>query len=412
MRGRSGQVLYHFISMIYLDHASTTPLDKEVTKVMMPFGVQKFANPSSLYKLGRESATAIRDSRLSVAKILNCSPEEIIFTAGGTESDNLAIFGVANQFLARAKDYHLITTNIEHSAVLNSFRALEKKGFAVTYLPVDKYGLVIAKDVMKALRPNTLMVSIIYANNEIGVIQPIAEIAQVIKNYRHIQRVDTVSKDPHFPIFHSDACQSAGYLDLNIENLGVDLLTLNGSKIYGPKQVGLLYKNRDITLEPLFYGGDQEYGLRPGTENVAGIVGFAKALELVNKSKNKETVRLTKLRNYFIMELLKINNTSLNGHPTLRLPNNINVSFLGIEGESIMLKLDRLGIYVATGSACHSLSLEPSHVIMALGQSIEYAHGSIRFTLGKNTTKKELDQVLKILPKTISELRRISAIKS
>ncbi|HRY63132.1 MAG TPA: cysteine desulfurase family protein [Patescibacteria group bacterium] len=397
--------------MIYLDHASTTPLDKEVAKAMAPFGTKNFGNPSSLYKLGRAAAEAVRSSRLSVAKILNCLPGEIIFTAGGTESDNLAIFGIANQFLVRAKDYHLITTNIEHSAVLNSFRALEKKGFAVTYLPVDKYGLITAGEVMKALRPNTLFVSIIYANNEIGVIQPIAEIAQVIKNYRHIQRVDTVSKEPRYPIFHTDACQAAGYLDLNIANLGVDLMTLNGSKIYGPKQVGILYKNKNIKLEPLLCGGDQEFGLRPGTENVAGVIGFTKALELVSKNKNKEATRLTKLRNYFIIELLKIKNTSLNGHPTLRLPNNVNVSFLGVEGESVMLKLDHLGIYVSTGSACHSLSLEPSHVILALGQDVEYAHGSIRFTLGQSTTKKDLDQVLKVLPGIINDLRKMSAVR-
>ncbi len=399
-----------FDPMIYLDHASTTPLDKEVAKAMVPFGLKNFGNPSSLYQPGRVAAEAVRSARSSVAKILGAGSEEIIFTAGGTESDNLAIFGIANQFIDQAKDYHLITTNIEHSAVLNSFRALEKKGFAVTYLPVDKYGLVSSQEVMKALRPNTLLVSIIYANNEIGVIQPVAEIAQVIRNYRHIQRVDTVSKEPRFPIFHTDACQAAGYLDLNVTNLGVDLLTLNGSKIYGPKQVGVLYKNKNIKLVPLLYGGDQEFGLRPGTENVAGFIGFAKALELVNKSKNKEVARLTKLRDYFIMELLKIKNTSLNGHPTTRLPNNVNISFLGIEGESIMLKLDRLGIYVSTGSACHSLSLEPSHVIMALGQPSEYAHGSIRFTLGQSTTKKDLDQVLKVLPKIIDDLRKMSAI--
>ncbi|KKS43539.1 hypothetical protein A3H03_03240 [Candidatus Kuenenbacteria bacterium RIFCSPLOWO2_12_FULL_42_13] len=396
--------------MIYLDHAATTPLDKEVARVMADFAVKKFGNPSSLYKLGRAAAGVVHESRVSVAKILNCSPEEIIFTAGGTESDNMAIFGIANQFLATAKNYHLITTNIEHAAVLNSFKALEKKGFAVTYLPVDKYGLIADREVMKALRPNTLLVSIMYANNEIGAIEPIAKIAHIVKNYRHIQRVDTISKEPRFPVFHTDGCQAAGYLELNVENLGVDLMTLNGSKIYGPKQTGILYKNKNIKLEPLLYGGEQEFGLRPGTENVSGIVGFAKSLELVSQSKNKETPRLTKLRDYFIMELLKIPNTALNGHPTLRLPNNINVSFLGIEGESIMLKLDRENIYVSTGSACHSLSLEPSHVILALGQSAEYAHGSIRFTMGKSTTKKELEQVLKILPKIVNELRRMSAL--
>ncbi|HOZ36973.1 MAG TPA: cysteine desulfurase family protein [bacterium] len=398
--------------MIYLDHASGTPLAEEVVKAMAPLGTKNFGNPSSLYQLGRQAAEALLSSRLSVAKVLGALPEEIIFTAGGTESDNLAIFGVANQFLDRAKSYHLITTSIEHSAVLNSFRALEKIGFAVTYLPVDKYGLISAQEVMKALRPNTLLVSIIYANNEIGVIQPVAEIARVIKNYRHIQRVDTISKEPRYPIFHTDACQAGGYLDLKVMNLGVDLMTLNGSKIYGPKQTGILYKNKAIKLLPIIYGGDQEFGLRPGTENVPAIVGFAKALELAAKRKKKEAIRLTKLRDYFILELLKINNTSLNGHPSCRLPNNVNVSFLGVEGEAVMLKLDRLGICVSTGSACHSLSLEPSHVITALGQPIEYAHGSIRFTLGQSTTKKDLDQVLRVLPKIIDDLRKMSALRN
>lgn len=397
--------------MIYLDHASTTPLNKEVAKAMADFGVKKFGNPSSLYRLGREAAQAIGAARTSIAKILDCEPSEIIFTSGGTESDNLAIFGVANQFLGNAKNYHLITTNIEHSAVLNSFKALEKRGFSVTYLPVDKYGLVNQRDIMKSLRPNTILVSVMYANNEIGTIEPIAEIAHVIKNYRHIQRVDTVSKEPRFPIFHTDACQAAGYLDLSIENLGVDLMTLNGSKIYGPKQTGILYKNKNIKLDPILYGGDQEYGLRPGTENVPGIIGFAKALDLAQKSKKKEVTRLNKLRDYFIMEVLKIKNTALNGHPTLRLPNNVNISFLGVEGESVMLKLDSLGIYISTGSACHSLSLEPSHVITALGHEAEHAHGSIRFTFGSSTTKKDLDYVLRVLPKIIKDLRGMSAVK-
>ncbi|PIW95494.1 cysteine desulfurase NifS [Candidatus Kuenenbacteria bacterium CG_4_8_14_3_um_filter_39_15] len=400
--------------MIYLDHASTTPMDEEVVKAMAPFYNKKFANPSSLYKIGREAARAIADSRESVAKVLNCQAEEIVFTAGGTESDNLAIFGIANQFIRQPpenpKNYHLITTQIEHSAVLESFRALEQKGFQVTYLPVDKFGLVSPDELMKALKPNTILLSIMYANNEIGTIQPIAEIASIIKNYRQIQQVGK-SKNPIYPILHTDGCQAAGYLDLDVDKLGVALMTLNGSKIYGPKQIGLLYKRKEIKLAPILYGGEQEGKMRPGTENVAAIVGFAKALELANKAKKEESKRLTKLRDYFVMELLKIPETILNGHHQQRLPNNINVTFKRIEGESIMLKLDAKEIYVSTGSACHSLSLKPSHVILAIGQDAGAAHGSMRFTMGKSTTKKDIDQVLKVLPKIINDLRRLTAIR-
>jgi len=389
-------------------------MDEEVVKAMVPFYNKKFANPSSLYKIGREAARAIADSRESVAKVLNCQAEEIVFTAGGTESDNLAIFGIANQFIRQPpenpKNYHLVTTQIEHSAVLESFRALEQKGFQVTYLPVDKFGLVSPDELMKALKPNTILLSIMYANNEIGTIQPIAEIASIIKNYRQIQQVGK-SKNPIYPILHTDGCQAAGYLDLDVDKLGVALMTLNGSKIYGPKQIGLLYKRKEIKLAPILYGGEQEGKMRPGTENVAAIVGFAKALELANKAKKEESKRLTKLRDYFVMELLKIPETILNGHHQQRLPNNINVTFKRIEGESIMLKLDAKEIYVSTGSACHSLSLKPSHVILAIGQDAGAAHGSMRFTMGKSTTKKDIDQVLKVLPKIINDLRRLTAIR-
>lgn len=403
--------------MIYLDHAATTPMDEKVVQAMKPYYAKEFGNPSSLYRLGRESNQAIFNARQRVAKILNCDPEEIIFTAGGTESDNLAILGVIrhlspNYSSSASIKYHLITTNIEHPAVLNCFKYLEKNGFEVTYLSVDKYGLIDPQDLLKALRPNTLLVSIMYANNEIGTILSIREISSIIKNYRHIQRIDTISQNPQYPVFHTDACQAAGYLDINTDNLGVDLMTLNGSKIYGPKQIGLLYKNKRIKLSPLLFGGGQEQGLRPGTENTAAIVGLARALELVSANKNKESNRLLKLRDYFIMELLKIPGTVLNGHHRQRLPNNINVSFLGIEGESIILKLDAQNICASTGSACHSTSLEPSHVIMALSADAPRAHGSVRFTFGRGTTKKDLEKTLQTIKKTVSELRKISAIKT
>jgi len=397
--------------MIYLDHAATTPVDKEVVKVMLPFLDKQFGNPATLYKLGRQAAQAITAAREIIAKILNSDSQEIIFTAGGTESDNLAIFGIANQFLTNSQNYHFITTTIEHSAVLNSFKILEKQGFQVTYLSPDRFGLISPQEVMKALKPNTLLVSIMYANNEIGTIQPIKEIGKIIKNYHHIQQIDKIAQQPIYPIFHTDACQAAGYLDLDITKLGVDLMTLNGSKIYGPKQIGILFKKNNIKLNSILHGGDQEMGLRPGTQNVASIIGIAKALELVENSREKETERLEKLRYYFTKQLLQIPDTILNGHPTKRLPNNINVTFKYIEGESIMLKLDAQEIYVSTGSACHSTDLTPSHVILALGQSPEDVHGSMRFTMGKSTTKKDIDKVIKILPKIIKDLRAITAIK-
>jgi len=396
--------------MIYLDHAATTQTDKEVLKAMKPYYDKYFGNPSSLYALGCEAKKAIEDARQRVSDILHCEPEEIIFTAGGTESDNLAIFGVMEKFLTNSEKYHCITSNIEHPAVLYSYKKLEKFGFNITYIKVDQYGLINPKDILRALRPNTVLVSIMYANNEIGTIQKIIEIGRIIKNYRHIQRIDTLAKNSNYPVFHSDACQAAGYLDINTDDLGVDLMTLNGSKIYGPKQIGALFKKKNIQLAPLLCGGSQENGFRPGTENTASIVGFAKALELAEKNKAKESIRLKKLRDYFIMELLKIDNTILNGHPEKRLPNNVNVTFRYIEGESIMLKLDKEGIYVSTGSACHSQSLDPSHVILALGQNSEDAHGSMRFTMGKDTTKKNLDKTIRIVKKAVKELRAISAI--
>ena len=396
--------------MIYLDHAATTPIDKKVIEAMTPFFADVFGNPSALYRLGRQASRAITNARQEIATILNSSSTEIIFTAGGTESDNLAILGIAKQFLAQPQNYHFITTNIEHSAVLNSFKFLEQQGFQVTYLSPDKFGLIHPQDVMKALKPNTVLVSIMYANNEIGTIQPIKEISKVIKNYRHIQQIDKVTQQPIYPIFHTDACQAAGYLDLDVKRLGIDLMTLNGSKIYGPKQIGVLFKKENLKLEPILYGGDQEMGLRPGTQNVANIVGIAQALTLINYKKSKEVKRLEKLRDYFIKQLLQIPDTILNGHPSKRLPNNVNVTFRYIEGESIMLKLDAADIYVSTGSACHAMDLKPSYVVLALGRQVEDVHGSMRFTMGQSTTKKDIDKTVKVLRQAVKELRAMTAI--
>jgi cysteine desulfurase len=379
---------------VYLDHAATTPLDPRVKKAMDVFWSEKFGNPSSLYKEGREAKRALNGARADIAKIINSRSEEIIFTNGGTESDNLAIFGIVN----KNKKGHIITTKFEHHAVLNSIKFLEKNGFNVTWLDVGKEGIVDPKDVERALKPNTVLVSVMYANNEIGTIQPIKEIGKILKK--------------HPAVFHTDACQAAGYLDLNVEKLGVDMMTINGSKMYGPKGIGFLYVKKGVKLQPFLHGGEQEKKLRPGTENVPAIVGLAEALKIAQKEKNNEVKRLTSLRGYFIKRLTtEIPKTFLNGHPQLRLPNNINISVLGTEGEAVLLYLDEHGVSCSTGSACSSESLEPSHVIMALKKPHEYGHGSLRFTLGRKTTKKEIDYVMKILPEVVAKLRSISAIK-
>lgn len=378
---------------IYLDHASTTYLDSRVTKAMLPYFEKEFGNPGSLHNLGLRAKSAVDNSKKKIAEILNCLPEEIIFTSGGTESINLAIKGIA---LAKGKG-HIITSQIEHPAVLETCRYLEKKGFSVTYLGVDRFGMISLEELKKSIRPDTILVSIMFANNEIGTIEPVSEIGKICREKRIL--------------FHTDACQAGGVLNLDVQKLNLDLMTLNGSKIYGPKGVGILYRKKGIRLEPLIHGGGQEFGLRSGTENVAGIVGFAKALEIAQSEKNSENKRLAGLRDYFITEVLKrIPKSFLNGHPTKRLPNNANISFLNIEGESILLYLNEAGIYVSTGSACSSHKLEISHVLNAIGLKHDAAHGSIRFTLGKKTTKTELDSVLKVLPGIVDSLRKLSPL--
>ena len=386
---------------IYLDHAATTYIDPIILKKMTPYLKGNFGNPSSLNLMGRKAKAAIENARANIAVILKAEPKEIIFTGSGTESDNLAIFGIARAY--RNKGKHIIVSKIEHKAVLESAKKLEREGFKITYLNVDSKGIIKLSELKKSLRKDTILVSIMYANNEIGTIQPISEIAKIIRKFR---------KNNLLPVFHTDACQAAGALDLKINKLGVDVMTLNGSKIYGPKGVGCLYISEDVKLEPLIVGGGQENSMRAGTENVALIVGFAEALKLAEKLRVKESQRLKKLRNYFIKRILKeISNSRLNGHPIKRLPNNVNVSIGGVEGESLMLMLDKEGIFVSTGSACTSDSLDPSHVLLATGLLPELAHGSLRFTLGRKTTKKEIDYVLKILPKIVYKLRTISSIK-
>jgi len=380
---------------VYLDNAATTKLDKNVLKEMMPHLTNDYGNPSSMHNKGIVAKNAISESRAKVAKILNCKAEEIIFVGSGTESDNLAILGFVKKNKNKGK--HLITTQIEHPAILNVFKRLEELGFKVTYLDVNREGLVDLEQLEKAITKDTILVSIIYVNNEIGVVQDVEKIAKICKKNK--------------VVFHTDACQAGPYLSLDVKKLGVDMMTLNGSKIYGPKGVGILFKKNYIELEPLIYGGGQENNLRSGTENVANIVGFTKALFLVDKRKKKEVVRLTKLRDYMIKELLKIDESWLNGHKTKRLPNNVNVSFINVEGESFVLLLNEKGVYASTGSACSSHKLAASHVILALGLISEFAHSSIRFTLGKDTTKEDVDYVLREVKEIVDTLRHISPLK-
>lgn len=392
---------------IYLDHASTTPIDLKVEKIMSACFKNVHGNAGSLHQVGQKASETINKARTRISKILNCKPEEIVFTGSGTESDNLAILGVirANKNFGK----HIITSNIEHHAVLNPIEQLEKEGFKTSFLKVDQDGIWNPEKVKQAIKNDTILVSVMYANNEIGTIQPIKEIGNIIKNKR-LERIKNGIKTPIY--FHTDACQAGGYLDLDVQKLGVDMLTLNGSKIYGPKGTGILYVRSGTKIDPIIFGGGQEKGIRSGTENTPGIVGLAEALDIANKKRDTESKREIKLRDYFIKEILKnIPRTVLNGHSTKRLPNNINISVLDIEGEAMMLWLDKYGICVSTGSACDSQSLEPSHVLLALGKPYEYANGNLRFTLGRQTTKKEIDYVLKVLPKIVDELRKISPVR-
>lgn len=392
------------IRKIYLDYAATTPLDKKVFKAMLPFLRTEFGNPSSIHSFGQKAKKAIDEAREKVAKFLNCSPSEIVFTSSGTEADNLAIFGVIRALQRKGlSKLHIITSQIEYHGVLEPCHQLEKEGVKVTYLPVNREGIVNLEDFKKALRKNTVLVSIMYANNEIGTIQPIPEIAKIIRNFRN-------SKS-QFPIFHTDAVQAVNYLDCDVKKLGVDLLTLSAHKIYGPKGVGALYIKKGIEIEPQIFGGGHEGGLRSGTVNVAGIVGFGKAIEEIRNSKS-EIRRIKKLRDKLIDGILKnIPGVRLNGSRERRLPDNVNISVSGVEGESMVIALDQKGIAVSTGAACSSRSPKPSHVLLALGLSPQQAHGSLRLTLGRDTTEKDIEKVLEVLPKIVKRLRKISPFK-
>jgi len=389
---------------IYLDYASTTPVSKEVIKTMLPYFDQFFGNPSAIYEEGRLAKKAIETARKQIADLLSAKPEEIIFTNGGTESINLAIFGIANFYRFQFSQPEIIISSIEHPAVLESAQKLEKLGFKIIKIEVNKEGMINLKQLENSLNKQTLLISIILANNEIGTIEPIKKIKKIVENFRFNNKT-------LFPIFHTDACQAAEYLDIKPKKLGVDLMSLNGGKIYGPKATGLLYKKEGIELEPIIFGGGQEKKYRSGTENVSGIVGLATALKLAQQEKEKESARLKKLRDYLINEVLQsIPKTFVNGDLKNRLPNNAHFTILDVEGEALILKLDQCGIAVSTGSACHSKSLTPSHVLIAIGLPHEVIHGSLRVTLGRYTTKNDIDYFLKNLIKVVKELRQLSPI--
>ncbi len=386
---------------IYLDYAATTPLEPLVLAAMLPYFSAEYANPSSMHESGRRAKQAITRARLDIAELLNCAPDELIFTGSGTESDNLAMQGVARAYRAEGK--HIIVSAIEHKAVLESAHALRRDGFEVDILPVDTFGRIDVDECLRLVRPTTTLISVMYANNEIGTILPIVELATALKKFR--------AGDRALPLLHTDACQAAGFLPLDVQELGVDLMTLNSSKIYGPKGVGMLYKKRGVRIQPLIVGGEQEMNLRAGTESVPLIVGMSVALKKVMEWRQEESARLTALRDYFIERLLtEIPGAILNGHPSERLPNNIHISIPYVEGEAILLMLDRQGIEASTGSACSAFDLKPSHVLMAIGQNAEFAHGSIRFSLGKETTRQEIDQVMVTFPPIIERLRSVSAL--
>jgi len=370
-----------------LDHAATTPLYPEVVEKMLPYFRDRFGNASSSHSFGRDAMRALENSRGEIAEKINSEPEEIFFTSGGTESDNLAIKGIAY----KSKKGHIITSAIEHHAVLNPCRYLERNGFKVTYLQVDEYGLIDPKEVENSITKDTILISIMHANNEIGTIQEIEEIGKIAEE-----------KDVYF---HTDAVQSVGKIPVDVKKLDVDLLSISSHKMYGPKGVGALYVKRGTEIEPILHGGGHELGLRSGTENVPGIVGFAKAVELSLKRMDRESNRLIRLRDKLIEGILEIEDSRLNGHPEKRLPNNANFSFDGIT-DDLLQSLDAEGIAASSGSACSSHSSEPSHVLTAIGLSNEEADGSLRLTLGKDNTEEDIGYVLKILPDVIQELRR------
>ena len=386
---------------VYLDHAGTTALDPKVLEAMIPYFSEHFGNPSSLHTVGQEARFALDEARERVASVLNCRPREVVFTGGGTESDNAAIHGVTTALHETGN--HIVTSSVEHHAVLHACQYLESQGFEVTYLPVDTDGMVRPESVYNAINERTTLVTIMYGNNEIGTINPISEISKAIKN-RAAELSRTI-------VFHTDAVQAAGYLSLNVSELGVDLLSLSGHKFHGPKGTGVLYMKRGTPYLPLIHGGGQERERRSGTENIPGIIGLSLALEAADNAREETSQRCSTLRDRIIESVLeRIPGGRLNGHATQRLPNNANFSFTGVEGEPILLGLDMAGIAASSGSACSSGSLEPSHVLLALGQSAEIARGSLRLTLGRENTEEEVDYLLGVLVDLVERLRQLPSL--
>ncbi|MBI5413224.1 cysteine desulfurase [Candidatus Peregrinibacteria bacterium] len=384
--------------LVYLDNAAATPVDPRVLKAMYPYFSEVFANPSAVHQFGQKARRVVDGARESVSEILECGRREIVFTSGGTEGNNLFILGAAHAY--KKNGQHIITTKIEHDSVLKPMMRLEAEGFEVTYLDVAENGLVKADSVKAALRDDTILISVMYANNEIGTIQPIAEIAEIIKKRRGKKE---------YPVFHADACQAAQYLNISVRKSGVDAMTLNGGKIYGPKGSGVLFIKEGVQCLPQILGGGQEYGMRSGTENAPAIVGFARALEIAQSERVAEVHRLVPLRNWLIEGVLRvIPKARLNGDKKMRLPNNANFSFYGIEGETILMKLDLCGIAASAGSACSAGIIGQSHVIGALGSPEEWTHSATRFSFGRGTTIKDVNFVLERLPQIIKELREIS----
>ncbi|MCD8315883.1 MAG: cysteine desulfurase NifS [Eggerthellaceae bacterium] len=380
---------------IYLDNAATTPMREEVLEAMTPYFIEEFGNPSTIYPLGQHASDAVADARATIAGILNAKPSEVYFTSGGTESDNWAIKGVAHANASKGK--HIITSAIEHHAVLHTCQALEKDGFEVTYLPVDEGGLINPADFEAAIRPDTILATIMFANNEIGTIEPIRELAAIAKE--------------HKIVFHTDAVQAFAHVPIDVKDLKIDLLSASSHKINGPKGVGLLYIRKGVKIDNLLDGGQQERGRRATTENVPGIVGFAEAAVLAADEINEVTNRQLELRAYAIDRILnEIPFSKLNGSAKERLSNNINISFEFIEGEGMLLQLAGQGICVSSGSACTSGSLDPSHVLLAIGLPHEIAHGSMRMTLGRDTTKEDIDFAVDTLKNTIENLRSMSPL--
>lgn len=380
---------------IYLDNAATTRVRDDVLQAMLPFFTEEYGNPSSIYQLGQNASDAVANARETVARAIGAKPKQVFFTSGGSESDNWAIKGAA--WAARERGRHIITSAIEHHAVLHACQALEREGFEVTYLPVDADGLVSARDFEAAIRPDTVLASIMFANNEIGTLQPIRELAAIAHE--------------HGIVFHTDAVQALGHEPIDVRELGVDMLSASAHKLYGPKGVGLLYIGAHVKLRNLIDGGQQERGRRASTENVPGIVGFATALELACAERESEHERQATLRDHAIRRILnEIPYSKLNGHPTKRLANNVNVSFEFIEGEGMLLQLSFRGICVSSGSACTSGSLDPSHVLLAIGLPHEIAHGSMRLTIGRDTTLDDIDYAVDALVQTIANLRSMSPL--